>query len=63
MNVHINDPDHMPKMVAKAINSKIRSLSGKFDYTFNIFNRKRNAVKMNISGFAQIFHEQIDEIL
>ena len=27
------------------------------------FNRKRNSVKMNISGFAKIFHEQIDEIL
>ena len=49
----------MTKMAAKAINSKIRSLSGKFVDTFNIFNRKRNAVKMNISGFAS----DEDEIL
>ena len=38
-------------------------LSGKFIDTINIFNRKRNAVRMNESGFAKIFYEQIDEIL
>ena len=35
----------------------------KFVDTISIFNRKGNSVKMNISGFAKIFHEQIDEIL
>ena len=40
----------------------IRRLSEKFVDTFNIFNSKRNAVKMNVSGFAKVFHEQIDEI-
>ena len=43
--------------------SQLCSLSGKFVDTINIFNRKINAVSMNISGFAKIFHEQIDEIL
>ena len=41
----------------------IRGMAGKFVDTISIFNRKRNSVKMNISGFAKIFHEQIDEIL
>ena len=41
----------------------IRGVAGKFVDTISIFNRKRNSVKMNISGFAKIFHEQIDEIL
>ena len=38
-------------------------MAGKFVGTISIFNRKRNSVKMNISGFAKIFHEQMDEIL
>ena len=42
---------------------QIRGMAGKFVDTISIFNRKRNSVKMNISGFAKIFHEQIDEIL
>ena len=42
---------------------KIRGMAGKFVDIINIFNRKRNSVKMNIAGFAKIFHEQIDEIL
>ena len=42
---------------------KIRGMAEKFVDTISIFNRKRNLVKMNISGFAKIFHEQIDEIL
>ena len=41
----------------------VRGMAGKFVDTISIFNRKRNLVKMNISGFAKIFHEQIDEIL
>ena len=41
----------------------LRSLSGKFVDTIDIFNKKRNAVSVNISGFAKIFHEQIGEIL
>ena len=41
----------------------VRGMAGKFVDTISIFNRKRNSVKMNISGFAKIFHEQIDEIL
>ena len=41
----------------------LRGMAGKFVDTISIFNRNRNSVKMNISGFAQIFHEQIDEIL
>ena len=41
----------------------IRGMAGKFVDIISIFNRKRNSVKMNISGFAKIFHEQIDEIL
>ena len=41
----------------------VRGMAGKFVDTISIFNRNRNSVKMNISGFAQIFHEQIDEIL
>ena len=45
------------------IKMKLRWLSGKFIDTINIFNSKRNAVKMNISEFAKIFHEQIDVIL
>ena len=43
--------------------AQIRGMAGKFVDTISIFNRKRNSVKMNISGFAKIFHEQIDEIL
>ena len=42
---------------------KVRGMAGKFVDTISIFNRKRNLVKMNIAGFAKIFHEQIDEIL
>ena len=38
-------------------------MAGKFVDTIGIFNRKRNSVKMNISGFAKIFHDQIDEML
>ena len=38
-------------------------MAEKFVDTISIFNRKRNSVKMNISGFAKIFHEHIDEIL
>ena len=38
-------------------------MAEKFVDTISIFIRKRNSVKMNISGFAKIFHEQIDEIL
>ena len=41
----------------------LRGMAGKFVDTISIFNRKRNSVKMNTSGFAKIFHEQIDEIL
>ena len=41
----------------------IRGMAGKFVDTISILNRKRNSAKMNISGFAKIFHEQIDEIL
>ena len=41
----------------------LRGMTGKFVDTISVFNRKRNSVKMNISGFAKIFHEQIDEIL
>ena len=41
----------------------IGSLSGKFVDAINIFNSKRNAASMNMSGFAKIFHEQIDDIL
>ena len=41
----------------------IRRLSRKFVDTIDIFNRKRNAVSVNISGFAKIFHEQIDDFL
>ena len=41
----------------------VRGMAGKFVDTISIFNRERNSVKMNISGFAKIFHEQIDEIL
>ena len=42
---------------------QIRGMAEKFVDTISIFNRKRNSVKMNISGFAKIFHEQIDEFL
>ena len=38
-------------------------MAGKFVDTISIFNRKIHSVKMNISGFAKIFHEQIDEVL
>ena len=41
----------------------IRGMAGKFVDTISIFNRKTNSVKMNISGFAKIFYEQIDEFL
>ena len=41
----------------------VRGMTGKFVDIISIFNRKRNSVKMNIAGFAKIFHEQIDEIL
>ena len=41
----------------------VRGMAEKFVDTISIFNRKGNSVKMNISGFAKIFHEQIDEIL
>ena len=41
----------------------LRGMAGKFVDTISIFNRKRNLDKMNIAGFAKIFHEQIDEIL
>ena len=41
----------------------IRGMAEKFVDTISIFNRKINSVKMNISRFAKIFHEQIDEIL
>ena len=41
----------------------IRGMAEKFVDTISIFNRKRNSVKMNISGFAKIFHEQIGGIL
>ena len=47
----------------KMVSKYVRSLSGKFVDTIDIFNRKRNAVSVNISGFAKIFHDQIDEIL
>ena len=40
---------------------QIRGMAEKFVDTISIFNRKRNSVKMNISGFAKIFHEQIDD--
>ena len=43
--------------------TNVRGLSGKFVDTIIIFNRKRNAVSVNISGFAKIFNEQIDEFL
>ena len=43
--------------------ANVGDVAGKFVDTICIFNRKRNSVKMNISGFAKIFHEQIDEIL
>ena len=42
---------------------ELRGMAGKFVDTICIFNRKRYSVKMNIAGFAKIFHEQIDEIL
>ena len=41
----------------------LRGMAEKFVDTISIFNRKRNSVKMNISGFAKISHEQLDEIL
>ena len=41
----------------------VRGMAGKFVDTISIFNKKRNSIKMNISGFAKIFHEQIDEIV
>ena len=41
----------------------VRGMAEKFVDTISIFNRKRNSVKMNISDFAKIFREQIDEIL
>ena len=50
-----------PRIVRMRVN--IRGMAGKFVDTISIFNRKRNSVKMNISGFAKIFHERIDEIL
>ena len=34
----------------------------KFVDNIYIFNRTRNVIKMNISTFAKIFHEQIDEM-
>ena len=43
--------------------SRVRGMAEKFVDTISIFNRKRNPVKMIISGFAKLFHEQIDEIL
>ena len=43
--------------------TQVRGMAGKFVDTISIFSRKGNSVKMNISGFAKIFHEQIDEIL
>ena len=42
---------------------QLRGMAEKFVDTISIFNRKISSVKMNISGFAKIFHEQIDEIL
>ena len=42
---------------------EIRGMAGKFVDTISIFNRKIHSVKMNISGFAKILHEQIDEVL
>ena len=41
----------------------IRGMAEKFVDNISIFNKKRNSVKMNRSGFAKIFHEQIDKIL
>ena len=38
-------------------------MAEKFVDTISIFNRKRNSVKINIDGFAKVFHEQTDEIL
>ena len=35
--------------------SNVRGMAGKFVDTIGIFNRKRNSVKMNISGFAKYF--------
>ena len=51
------------KVLQKFLIFVLRSLSGKFVYTIYSFNRKRNAVKMNISWFAKTFHEQIDKFL
>ena len=45
------------------IRLNLRGMAEKFVDTISIFNRKINSVKMNISRFAKIFHEQIDEIL
>ena len=53
----------LDKIFLRFLSSYIRGMAGKFVYTISIFNRKRNPVKMIISGFAKIFHEQIDEIL
>ena len=65
------DADHTAKLIRAYVFATrivqfllyIRRFSGKFVDTNNIFNRKRNGVKMNKSGFAKIFQEQIDEIL
>ena len=50
-------------IVCNRNSTEIRGMAEKFVDTISIFNRKGNSVKMNISGFAKIFHEQIDEIL
>ena len=51
------------RMLKLEYEDALRGMAGKFVDTISIFNRKRNSVKMNISGFAKIFHEQMDEIV
>ena len=58
-----NQPFYVSKYSCCDIMQELRGMAGKFVDTISIFNRKRNSVKMNIAGFAKIFHEQIDEIL
>ena len=66
LNLYLKSPYYSGSDIPcnkSVFNPTLRGMAGKFEDTISIFNRKRNSVKMNISGFAKIFHEQMDEIL
>ena len=53
----------MSKLVKFYENLTNTTSSEAFSVHLPEWDRGKNAVKMNISGFAKIFHEQIGEIL